>query len=170
MQTFLQVQEEGTATKSTSSLLTKAIGLGLKFLVGADAFKSAWNNAPTSRSGIAIATNQTPEQLDAQLRLSGIDPNTYYDSLGRRLGDNIGAGMGAADLNGHLVEAQKDAKDSSQMNWLWAAGGLLLLLAFSRTGRGRKLARRAYVWGRGHYRVAKSRYVTAKWRRRRGRR
>ena len=133
---FLQVADP-TTSKATSSWLKKIVGFGIKFLVGTDAFKRSWKSAPDARSAIALALGQTQEQVDAALRLQGKDPATYYDTVRRILGDNV-ENASEDDINQALDQANKEANDPAQTQWLWAAGGLLLLLGMRPRGRSRR--------------------------------
>lgn len=157
MRLFMQVASPETS-KTTSSWLKKAIGFGIKFLVGADAFKKSYETAPDTRSAIALVLGLTPAQVDTQLRLNGHDPSTYYDHLASVLGDNI-SNKSEEEINSAMGAADEKSKDPSQLNWLWAAGGLLLVLGIG--GKGKRYRTRTRVVNR--YRKPRRKRRRGRW-------
>lgn len=124
--TFLQVANPEDI-KGTSSWLKQAIRAAINLVVGIDAFKSSYKGAPSVREAIAIASGLTPEQLDTKLRVSGKDPNVWYDTVQSSLGTDI-SGQTVDEINAKLAAADTVAADPMQQMWLWAGIGLLVLL------------------------------------------
>lgn len=155
MKTFLTVYEEG---KVTASWLTKGLQLLSSVVLGLNTFKAAYKNAPDPASALAAASNTTVDQLRAKLRLAGIDPDVYFDTLS----NNIDAAGGIDNVNAETINsasatAQNQSQDSSQRMWLMAGIALVLVLGLgSRTRAGRRATR----WAAGHF--------SRRWRGRRG--
>lgn len=161
--------------KGTSSWLTKAVKLGINLLSGIDVFKESWKRNEDPATAVAQSVGQSVQQIAANLRLQGVDPDTFFDKLGIVFPDNIDA-MSADEINKTLGQVQNESEDPEQKMWLWALVGIVLLMVTGASGTrgGRRLLRR-YRGGGGRggrvsYRPSlRNRYRRYRMRRRGGR-
>ena len=129
---FLSVYPVGQ--KSTSSDWGKFGNILTNLAIGCDLFATSWNHSSTPDAAIANATGKSKEQLAAELRLAGIDPDVYFAMLGQSLPDQLTAD--ATDtVNNALADAQLGASDGSQRLWLFAGLGLIMLMGLGYGGR-----------------------------------
>jgi len=142
---FIQVAtNDELRSASGMNWLWRGLRAGIDFVVGSEAFRTAYDNASTPQSAISMVTGKSWPTIAAQLRLQGIDPDLWIQSLAQDLGTST-ENLTDMQINDAFNKAQSNAKDPSQAMWLWAGLGVLILAGggiLGGTKGGRRFARR----------------------------